>query len=205
MNDEDLRHQYQRSAKAAGPDRHPEPEQLEKLLNGDGSEDERLTLLEHVLRCPTCGPELDLLRAASEGARSAERHLPVTRWLALAAAAMLVVGLGSLMLRGRTITPPEDVLRGHAEAMSVIEPANGATVAPPVHLAWHPIVGAASYRVELLSTKGDLIGAWTTRDTTFAVADSARVRESGSYDVWVRATLNDRTEVASPIVRFNVK
>jgi hypothetical protein len=205
MNDEELRRAYRHSSKSAPPGPHPEPEQLERIVNGEGSEPERLALLEHVLRCPTCGPELDLLRAASEGARAAHRQMPAARWLALAAAAILVIGLGTIMLRGRRIAPSDDVMRGHSAAISLIEPASGAVLGSPVRLTWHSISGATSYRVELLSTKGDLIRAWTTRDTTIAISDSARVGASGSYDVWVRATLEDRTDVSSPIVHFSVK
>jgi hypothetical protein len=162
-------------------------------------------VLEHVLRCPTCGPELDLLRAASAGARAAHRQMPAVRWIALAAVAILVIGLGTLTLRSHRMASDDDVMRGRAAAMSLIEPGNGAALALPIHLAWHAVDGAVSYRVELLSTTGELIGAWTTRDTTLAIADSARVRTGGSYDVWVRATLKDRTDLSSPIVRVNVK
>jgi len=204
MNDEELRREY-RTSKVTLPGPHPEPEQLERIVIGEGSEAERLMLLEHVLRCPTCGPELDLLRAANAGARAAERHVPATRWLAFAAAALLVIGLGALSLRSRLMTPAADVMRGHAEAMSLIEPSSGASLAPPILLTWHAVDSATSYRVELLSTAGALIGAWTTRDTTLALTDSAHVSASDSYDVWVRATLKDRTDVSSPIVRFNVK
>ena len=205
MNDEELRRAYRRSASAAPPGPHPEPEQLERIVNGQGSEGERLALLEHVLRCPTCRPELDLLRAASEGARAAHRQMPATRWLALAAVAILVIGLGTLALRSRRMAPRDDVMRGGAAAMSLIEPESGASVALPIHLTWHSVDGATSYRVELLSIKGDLIGAWATPDTTLAIPDSAHVSASGTYDVWVRATLKDRTDLSSPIVRFSVK
>ncbi|MDB4909458.1 MAG: hypothetical protein JWO39_281 [Gemmatimonadetes bacterium] len=204
MNDEELRREYQRSASATLPGAHPEPEQLELLLNGDGPEAERLALLEHVLRCPTCGPELDLLRSASEGSRAAERRAPATRWLALAAAALLMIGIGTLTFRGR-VTPAADVLRGKSASVSLIEPFAGASIARPVRLAWHRVDGATSYRVELLSKDGELISTWNTADTAFAIPDSARVAASESYDVWVRATLADRTEVSSPIVRFSVK
>jgi hypothetical protein len=174
-------------------------------VSGEGSEAERLDLLEHVLQCPTCGPELDLLRAANEGARAAERRMPATRWLAMAAAAILVVGIGTLVLAGRRRAPDADVLRGHAQAISLIEPVTGESAASPVRLAWHAVHGATSYRVELLATSGDLVGTWNTPDTTLAISDSAHVDAHTSYDVWVRATLADRTEVSSPIVRFNVK
>jgi hypothetical protein len=205
MNDEELRREYKRSPRIAPPGPHPGPEQLEKIVNGEGSEAERLALLEHVLRCPTCGPELDLLRAAAEGSRAAERRMPVTRWLALAAAALLIIGVGSLTLHGRRVTPSADVLRGKSEAISLIEPFAGASIARPVHLTWHRLDGATSYRVELLSTGGELIGSWNTPDTTLAIPNSARVSSNVSYDAWVRATLADRTEVGSPLVRFTVK
>jgi hypothetical protein len=205
MNDEELRREYQRSPKVAPPGPHPEPEQLEKIVNGEGSEAERLSLLEHVLRCPTCGPELDLLRTAAEGSRAAERRMPATRWLAFAAAALLLIGIGSLTLHGRRLTPPADVLRGNAQSISLIEPSTGASIAGPVHLAWHRLDGATTYRVELLSTGGELIGSWNTPDTTLAIPDSSRVSSNVSYDAWVRATLADRTEVSSPIMRFTVK
>jgi hypothetical protein len=205
MNDEELRREYQRSSLGAPAGAHPDPEQLEQIVMGAGSESERLALLEHVLRCPTCGPELDLIRAASEGARSAERRMPAARWLALAAMAILVVGLGALVLRDRSMTPTADVMRGSRAAMSLIEPAVGDRVAAPVRITWHAIEGATTYRVELLSTSGELVANWNTADTTATIPDSARVRASEQYDVWVRATLADRTEVSSPIVRFSVK
>jgi hypothetical protein len=205
MNDEELRREYQRSPMGIPPGAHPEPEQIELLLNGEGAEAERLELLEHVLRCPTCGPELDLLRTAAAGSRAAERRVPATRWLALAAAALLMIGIGTLTLRGHHVVPAADVLRGRSASISLIEPFAGASIARPVQLAWHRLDGATSYRVELLSKAGELIGTWNTPDTTLAIPDSARIAANESYDVWVRATLADRTEVSSPIVRFSVK
>ncbi|HEV7703008.1 MAG TPA: hypothetical protein VGO46_01905 [Gemmatimonadaceae bacterium] len=206
MNDEELRREYQRAARAKAPGAHPDPEKLEMIVSGAGSEAERLALLEHVLTCPTCGPELDLLRAANEGARAAERRMPAaTRWLALAAMAILVVGLGALVLRSRGITPAADVMRGHGQSLSLIEPAVGDRIAAPVRVTWHAIDGATTYRVELLSTSGELVAGWNTADTSAAIPDTAHVRADEQYDVWVRATLADRTEVSSPIVRFSVK
>jgi hypothetical protein len=205
MNDEELRREYRRSSGVTPPGPHPEPEQLEKLLNGEGSEAERLALLEHVLRCPTCGPELDLLRTAAAGSRAAERRTPATRWLALAAAALLMIGIGTFTMRGHRATPAADVLRGNSQSISLIEPRAGASIARPVQLAWHRLESATSYRVELLSKGGELIGTWNTPDTTLAIPDSARVGANESYDVWVRATLTDRTVVSSSMVRFTVK
>jgi hypothetical protein len=206
MNDEELRREYQRSVNTAPIGAHPEPEKLAALVEGGMREEERLALLEHVLRCPTCKPELELLRAAREGARAAERRTTFSPWMAMAAAALLLVGIGALVMRGHRAVVPVDVMRGggHA-AVSVIEPFTGTTVSKPLTLTWHAMDGAHSYSVELLSMQGEVLAAWTTRDTTIAVADSVRVSAGGSYDMWVRAMLSDRTEVSSPVVRFNVK
>ena len=205
MNDEELRREYQRSSNTTPLGPHPEPEQLAELVNGVLPESQRLELLEHVMRCPTCGPELDLLRAANEGVRAAERRVSPSRWMAFAAAALIVIGIGTLTIRGHRLDVPVDVMRGQHEAMSLIEPAAGSTVSAPVRLAWHPMEGAQGYRVELLTTRGDMISAWSTLDTTFAIPDSVRIRANESYDVWVRAMLADRTEISSPMVRFSVK
>ena len=204
MNDEELRRAYQRSA-ATAPGPHPEPDELAELVSGAMPEPQRFAMLEHVLRCPTCGPELDLIRAANAGARAAEHRMPMSRWMAFAAAALILVGVGALTLRGHRGAVPADVMRGNHAAVAVIEPATGTTVAAPVRLAWHAMTGAQSYRVELLTERGDVIAAWSTPDTALVIPDSVRLRANESYDMWVRAMLADRTEVSSPLVRFSVK
>ncbi|MEP7086834.1 MAG: hypothetical protein ABI884_05825 [Gemmatimonadota bacterium] len=205
MNDDELRREYQRSVSTRPIGAHPDPEKLAAMVSGELPETERLALLEHVLRCSTCKPELDLLRAASEGARAAERHVGPSRWMALAAAALILVGIGALVLRGHRATVPVDVMRGGHAAVSVIEPAAGATLASPLRLSWHAMDGAQSYRVELLNAHGAVVSAWTTSDTTIAVSDSVHLAANGSYDMWVRAMRSDRTEVSSPLVHFSVK
>lgn len=205
MNDDELRREYQRSKSNAAPGPHPEPEQLAALLDGTLTEATRLELLDHVTRCTTCGPDLDLLRAANEGARAAERRVMPSRWMALAAAILILVGIGVLTLRGHRPVVVPDVMRGGHAAVAVIEPATGSTVAAPVMIAWHAMPGAQSYRVELLTERGEVIASWSTPDTALAIPDSVHVKANASYDMWVRAMLADRTEVSSPLVRFNVK
>lgn len=205
MNDDELRREYQRATAITPLGEHPDPEKLAALVSGEMAEAERFALLEHVLRCPACKPELELLRAANEGARAAERHTLPSRWMALAAAALILVGIGALVMRGQRAVVPVDVMRGGHAAVSVIEPFTGSTIAKPVRLTWHAMDGAKSYSVELLSTKGNVIAAWTTSDTTIAVGDSIGISAGSTYDMWVRAMLSDRTEVSSPVVRFNLK
>ena len=205
MTDEELQRAYQGVANQAPTGPCPEPEDLAELVQGVGSESARLEMLEHVLRCPTCQPELDLLRAANEGARAGERARTSTPWMALAAAIVIAIGVGALALRDVRTGPPVDTLRGRAQSIALFAPLPGATVAPPVHITWRSIPGAQSYRAELLTPGGDLVAAWSTPDTTFAIPDSVRLDAGASYNVWIRATLADRTEASSPVVRFRVR
>jgi len=205
MNDEELQRAYLRAAPQAPIGPHPDPERIADLVRGSGREADRLALLEHVMRCPACRRELDLLRAANEGARAADTSRFPVRWMAFAAAAVLVIGVTSVFL-SRTRTPvAPDVYRGQRPALTLVEPHAGSTVAQPVHLAWQAVADARTYHIELLSEHGDMIAAWNTTDTALAIPDSVRLIASQSYDVWVRATLDDRTDVSSPIVRFSVK
>lgn len=204
MNDDELQREYQRSRDTPAGS-HPDPDVLASLVSGAMPEPERLAVLEHVLRCSTCGPELDLLRAASAGAQAARRRLPLAPWMALAAVALILVGVGVLTLRGPRAAVAPDVMRGSHAAVAVIEPAAGASVAAPVRLAWHPVEGAQCYRVELLTGRGDVVAAFSTLDTALGVPDSMHLAPGTSYDVWVRAMLADRTEVGSPLVRFSVQ
>lgn len=205
MNDDELQRAYLRAAPQSPLGEHPDPERIADLVRGSGREADRLELLEHVMQCPTCRSELDLLRAASEGARAADTARFPARWAALAAAAVLLIGVSAVVLtRARPPVAP-DVYRGQRPAIALLAPSAGATVSQPVHLTWQRIADARSYRVELLSEHGDMIAAWNTADTALAIPDSVRLTARQSYDVWVRATLGDRTDVSSPIVRFSVK
>lgn len=204
MSDEELQRAYQRATAHAPPGAHPEPDRIAALVLGTAREPDRVATLEHVMQCARCRAELDLLRSANEGARAADTSRFPMRWAAIAAAAVLAIGVGAVALRQpRPVTP--DVFRGQRPAVGLVQPEAGSTVAKPVHLAWHGIADARNYHVELLSARGDVIAAWNTSDTVLAIPDSVRLDASQSYDVWVRATMADRTEVSSPIVRFSVK
>ncbi len=205
MKDEELQRAYQRSTTLTTMGRCPEPEQLADLVQGVGTEPDQLALLEHVLRCPTCRQELDLLRAANEGARAADTRRMSAPWMALAAAAVIAIGAGAVALRGTHSSVQPDVLRGPPHVVALIEPSAGESIVAPIRLAWHPVDGARSYRVELLTSRGDMIAARSTSDTILTVPASTQLRTGESYDVWVRAALADRTEMSSPVVRFTVK
>lgn len=72
MADERLRQSYDRllairAEQAADRVGCPNVERLAGLLARVGDEDERLALLDHVMGCPFCQPEFELIRAAAHG------------------------------------------------------------------------------------------------------------------------------------------
>lgn len=205
MTEEELQRAYQRATAHARLGAHPAPERIADLVQGKAREPDRLELLDHVMQCAQCRSELDLLRTASEGARAADTARFPMRWTMFAAAAVLLIGVTAIALLQTRPAATADVYRGRRPAMALVQPSAGETVGQPVHLAWHGITEARNYHVELLSARGDMIAAWNTSDSTLAIPDSIRLDASQSYDVWIRATLADRTEVSSPIVRFSVK
>jgi hypothetical protein len=205
MSDDELQRAYQRGIARTPPGVHPEPERIAALIQGSTRELDRIATLEHVMQCVRCGAELDLLRAAKEVARAADTTRFTVRRAAIAAAAVLVLGVGAVALRQHRPVAAADVYRGQRPAIALVQPEAGSAVAQPVRLAWHGIADARSYHVELLSAHGDMIASWNTSDTVLSIPDSVRLQPSQSYDTWVRATLAERTEVSSPIVRFSVK
>src|SRR5512133_1781425 len=99
------------------------PEQLLQLALREGPEADRLTLLDHVMGCPDCQRELDLLRAVESAGRQITRDRPVRSIgrrvpLALAASMLILVGAG-LLIRNRSAG---DTLRGGGGQLTLLSP-----------------------------------------------------------------------------------
>jgi hypothetical protein len=115
------------------------------------------------------------------------RGLP--RW-ALAAAAVLVVGLGTVLLLPREPAPL--VVRGAAAA--AVEPASGSALrAAPTQLGWAAIGTATAYRVELYDERAESL--WRSERvaaTRVALPDDLRARLARGTFLWrVRAEGSD--------------
>ncbi len=79
MSDERLRQSYDmllgvRSGEAGDRSHCPPVERLAGLLRREEDEDSRLALLDHVMACPFCQPEFELLRVAVRA--SGEQRAP---------------------------------------------------------------------------------------------------------------------------------
>ena len=143
MNDDELIRRYQAGMRQAGASagNAPDPEIVLRVARGDATEAERLRVLDAVMQSDELRREYDTYRALAAGARSAASVWP--RRLAAAALVALVAGAGywALFWRSQGVS-----WRGGGGGVATISPANGAEIAAPVRLVWHPCQGRGSTR-----------------------------------------------------------
>lgn len=214
MNDDLLRKAYQARKQPTGGSERPTAEELDGLLAGRGTDEERLEILDRALAHPDSAKEFELLRAvaAAEKSESELRALATTaksetvsramRWrvpLAVAATVTLVVSatlLGPLR-RGSDImrAPPPRGLP------TPISPDDAAVTAPgSIQFVWHAVSNAGSYRLELVTEAGVEVATANTPDTTASVG----VQGAGTYRWMVVALLPDGAEVLSSPRRLRI-
>ena len=211
MNRAQLRAAYSDAVAARRPETRtacPPPETILALVRREGSEEQRVATLNHVLSCVDCERELALLRALERaGAMDtpAPRRAPWRRYagIALAASVVLAIALGPahrLFERERTV-------RGGAETLAPIVPAAGAVLsaspALPLTFVWHAVPGAAAYTLELLTGEGALVVSAETKDTTLTLASPGALAP-GDYQWSVTARGFDGSELRSPARPFRV-
>lgn len=212
MSDEQLKQAYERAMASRAPDARagcPAAESILALVRREGGEEQRLSVLDHVMACPSCRDDFELLRsveragaraAAGETGAGATRgrvvgYIGWQRWAPLAAAALvvLVVTLGP----GRDLWRSGDTLRGGVDALALVAPVEGASPsATQVIFIWRSAPGAQRYTLELLTGGGDVALSRTTTDTALAVPLPATLA-TGVYRWWVTATGADGSETRS--------
>ncbi len=198
MSDDGLRAAYVRALATREPAQRaacPSPDAILAVVRRAGREDERLAVLDHVMACPACRNEFELLRAierAGEQAVAAEAKAPGRvvghiRWrqwapLAAAAAILLAVALGP----GRSLWQrPAEPVRGGGVALGLIAPAEAAApTGSAVAFLWHSVPGAEGYTLELLTSGGQVALSRTTADTALTVALPPTM-PPGDYTWWV--------------------
>lgn len=208
MNDERLRELYRTGldgsfgSTGAGAASCVSGEQLLDLVRREGTEQSRLATLDHVMACPACRHEFDLLRAVEQaGIESGAR--PRVRWqwhnlapIGLAASLLLAVGVAIGLNR-----PDEspDQLRGAAARVTLLAPAAQVAADEPITFAWRPVRHANRYVLELLEGSGGG-AAVLSRETsdTAVVLDPELFQPGARYAWWVRA-LTPAGELASPL------
>lgn len=212
--DDELQRRYLRWLAARPPrDRAacPAPGAIRALVERHGAEADRLATLDHVMACPACRADFELLRTleragAAIGAVPSARHRAgpmAARWLALAASVLLVLG-GVLWLR-RADEP--GVLRGAETAVRLVEPRGELPAGAAPRLVWRAVPGAVGYRIEVLDEAGEPVAALATGSPgdTVAPLPAGALRPGGRYQWWVRARLADGSELRSGFQSFRLR
>jgi hypothetical protein len=192
VNEERLREIYagamaSRGAKAGRTAACPLPEAVLALIRREGSEDARLATLDHVMSCAECRSEFDLLRSIElAGATAGTDARPgLRRWLvpaALAASVLLAVVLGRLAL---PTAPESEVVRSGSDGgVTLVAPPPESPAGSPMLFAWHPTPGADRYRLEVLTSEGEVALEAETADTAITLQSAAGLAP-GDYKWWV--------------------
>ena len=211
MNRAQLRAAYADAVAARRPETRaacPPAETILALVRREGSEDQRIATLNHVLSCADCERELGLLRALERAGTMdtpTPRRAPWRRRLgiALAASVVLAVALGP----ARHLLEPERTVRGGTEPLAPIAPAADAVLpiapASPPTFVWHAVPGAEGYTLELLTGEGALVASAKTKDTTLTLASPGALAP-GEYQWSVTARESDGSELRSAARRLRV-
>jgi hypothetical protein len=213
VNDEALREAYQRALDArrvTDRRRCADPEVMLSLLRREGTEEQRLEVLDHVMSCGPCHSEFELLRAMEEaGTGTTERTGLMAGWslrrlavpVALAASLVLVVTVG------QRLRSPEgsDVERGTADGITLLAPPAEIDAASPPTFSWKPVPGARGYELEVLDEKGALVWGAKTSETSVTLSDPRLLPAGKSYRWWVRATTESGTQRASPVRSLRIR
>jgi len=201
---EELQRAYRRSLASRPPsDRAscPDPAALETLALGRGPEAARLKLLDHVMQCPDCRREFDLLRTLAE----AEPHRGMTgrTWMAAAASVVILFGAGYGVWRG-VGGGGEAVLRGPSEAVVLVTPAPDAAPPGSITFLWRSQDEAFEYVLEILDPEGESLFTHRTSDTVLLLDPAGEPTLRGDLLWWVRARLRNGEERASELRGFRL-
>ncbi len=207
MTEEELRQLYRRGLQDRALDaraRCVSPEAIQALVERTGSEAERLRTLDHVMACPACVAEFELLRSVTSAA--AQRR----GWFGLPGRALAAAASVALLLAGGLVwhqyrRTENEVMRGEMEQLTLLWPAGPVLARGPVTLVWRPAVGARRYAVTLFDATGRVVLARRTTDTTFTLPSTLPHSPGGEYRWSARAELADGTQLGSPILRFTVR
>ena len=215
VTDEALREAYERALDArrvTGREACVSPEAMLSLLRREGSEEQRLETLDHVMGCGACRSEFELLRsieqagvAATERATHAVLQFP-RRFavpLALAASLILVVTVGQrLRMAGGA-----DVERGRTDGITLLGPPPEISPGTSPTFAWKPVPGAERYELEVLDEKGTVVFGAKTSETSVTISDPLLSAPGKSFHWWVRATTasGDQRASAARSLRVQMK
>ncbi|MCP5071458.1 MAG: hypothetical protein GY946_33270 [bacterium] len=203
----------------AGGD-HPSEESWTLLARGGLSEENRLTIVDHIVGCPECTRTYRALVSLEEGARELHPEMPAgdlvrapnalgrpgTRALfggisfAVAAAALVL-----LVDIPRASDPPSDadVTRSAAaERLTLQAPLESAVETPTFR--WRPLDGAIGYRFELLDATAEPLWNGEVESADEHPWPAGVPMRAGRYYWRVTALLGKGGELTSELASFEI-
>ena len=229
--DESLRrlHRALQEHRAAGHTPPPGPglERVQALVEGRGSEEERLATLDAVMSTPEGAREFELLRALAANRPAGVRAWRLPRLLTpqatngtrpdivpawrrprvlapLAAAAVLVLAAVPLVLHYTTMPAPE-ALRDVSDVPILQSPAQETPAAQAGTFRWSAVSGARAYVLEILTASGQPLFTMHTTSTSATLPADVVIAPGVEYFWWVGAELGDGTQRRSAFRRLLVR
>ncbi len=205
-SDQEIKQAYKRILEKHREDDRAEcvtPEAILSLVEGEDEEEARLRTLDHVMACPACQEDFELLRTLARN-RPMEKvsRRPAIQFtpqrLALAASLILALGIGSIWW-GSQAAGPGPVMRGDGGELELISPARGEVLEAGLTFVWHSVPGAFRYDFELLDSGGDVVFQESTPDTALVVEGFAPDEGSAELSWWVTARTGEGSQVSSPM------
>lgn len=190
MNEDRLRRSYDRllavrADQASERTACPAPDAIEDLVERRGDEADRLACLDHVMACPWCREEFEVLRTVSRASGAMAAPARTARWWLAAAGLLLFVGP---FLLWRALARQDDGAGGGAGAgLAPRSPAEDAVVAVPLRLVWTGVPDVQTYRVYIAASTGDVVVSATLAETVLVVPPSAGLVPGTRYRWWVEA------------------
>ena len=160
FTDRALQDAYRALMQAGAAAGHIDEATWDRIVASDLEPDARDRVFDHVLECDDCARvwrSVLALRADAESQGLIARETPVTSWqsrlLPLAAAAVLVLAIGGVMVMQQR-QPDDEQVRGAADVATVegLMMAYAADGMPT--LVWTPVPEATRYRVEVFTDDG---------------------------------------------------
>ena len=202
MNDEQFRQAYEQGL-APGYDRpvldDVAAERLRRLVEREGSDEERLHTLDQQLSTAEGRRELEIVWAAARAARPRSRLRAV--WLA-AASALLVVGATGTWLATREAQAP--VERGDSSPITLVAPLGTLDDHDASRFIWRTVPDAEHYTLVVVDTSGREVFAAETRDTAVTLPDTVHLKAGGAYLWWVQAKTRYGASITAVTERLTI-
>jgi hypothetical protein len=167
-----------------------------RYLAGTLPPDEAEAFEAHYFGCERCWGLVQqglALRAAKPAAATATAR-GNRRWIALAAASVLIVSVGFWISRSARTPAGDDAMRGDRTALAASAVLRGDTV----YIAWPRVSSAADYRVRVSAPDGVALFEHDATDTTLTIPRSA-IASAAADTVFVSVLARDA--MRQPVAR----